>query len=38
MNVWLVNQYAIPPTQPGITRHFTFAAALNRRVVFGRAK
>lgn len=31
MNVWLVNQYAIPPTQPGITRHFTFAAALNRR-------
>ena len=31
MNVWLVNQYAIPPTQPGITRHFSFAAALNRQ-------
>ena len=31
MNVWIVNQYAIPPTQPGITRHFSFAAALNCR-------
>jgi glycosyltransferase involved in cell wall biosynthesis len=31
MNVWLVNQYAIPPTQPGITRHFSLAATLNRR-------
>jgi glycosyltransferase involved in cell wall biosynthesis len=31
MNIWIVNQYAIPPTQPGITRHFSFAAALNRR-------
>ena len=31
MNVWIVNQYAIPPTQPGITRHFSFAATLNRR-------
>lgn len=31
MNVWIVNQYAIPPTQPGITRHFSFAEALNRR-------
>ena len=31
MNIWIVNQYAIPPTRPGITRHFSFAAALNRR-------
>ena len=31
MNIWIVNQYAIPPTQPGITRHFSFAAALRRR-------
>jgi glycosyltransferase involved in cell wall biosynthesis len=31
MNIWIVNQYAIPPTQPGITRHFDFAEALNRR-------
>lgn len=31
MNVWIVNQYAIPPTQPGITRHFSFAAALKER-------
>jgi glycosyltransferase involved in cell wall biosynthesis len=31
MNVWIVNQYAIPPSQPGITRHFSLAAALNRR-------
>jgi glycosyltransferase involved in cell wall biosynthesis len=31
MNIWIFNQYAIPPIQPGITRHFSFAAALNRR-------
>jgi glycosyltransferase involved in cell wall biosynthesis len=31
MKIWIVNQYAIPPTQPGITRHFSFAVALNRR-------
>jgi glycosyltransferase involved in cell wall biosynthesis len=31
MNIWIVNQYAIPPSQPGITRHFSFAAALNQR-------
>jgi glycosyltransferase involved in cell wall biosynthesis len=31
MNVWIVNQYAIPPTQPGITRHFSLAATLNQR-------
>jgi glycosyltransferase involved in cell wall biosynthesis len=31
MKIWIVNQYAIPPTQPGITRHFSFAVALKER-------
>jgi glycosyltransferase involved in cell wall biosynthesis len=31
MNVWIVNQYAIPPTQAGITRHFSLAAELKQR-------
>lgn len=28
MNIWMVNQYAIPPEQAGITRHFSFAKQL----------
>ncbi|WP_216320680.1 glycosyltransferase family 4 protein [Deinococcus aestuarii] len=28
MKIWMVNQYAIPPEQAGITRHFSFAKAL----------
>ena len=28
MNVWLINQYAIPPKQAGITRHYMLAREL----------
>lgn len=28
MKIWMVNQYAIPPEQAGITRHFSFAKTL----------
>lgn len=31
MRVWIVNQYAVPPTQAGITRHYTLASELIRR-------
>jgi glycosyltransferase involved in cell wall biosynthesis len=31
MRVWIVNQYAVPPTQAGITRHYTLAAELIKR-------
>jgi glycosyltransferase involved in cell wall biosynthesis len=31
MNIWIVNQYAIPPTQAGITRHFSLAAELKQQ-------
>jgi glycosyltransferase involved in cell wall biosynthesis len=31
MKVWIVNQYAVPPSQAGITRHHTLAAELIRR-------
>jgi len=31
MNIWIVNQYAILPTQPGIIRHFNLAAELTRQ-------
>jgi glycosyltransferase involved in cell wall biosynthesis len=31
LKVWIVNQYAIPPSQPGITRHYSIAAELCRR-------
>ncbi len=31
MKIWLVNQYAVPPTQAGITRHYAFARELQRR-------
>lgn len=30
MNVWFVNQYALPPNQPGGTRHFSLARALKK--------
>lgn len=30
MNLWMVNAYAIPPTQAGGTRHFTLAKHLTR--------
>lgn len=30
MDIWIVNQYAIPPTQAGITRHFSIAMELKR--------
>lgn len=28
MRIWIVNQYAIPPTQAGITRHYLLAKAM----------
>ena len=31
MRVWFVNQYAIPPSEPGGTRHHTLAAKLAQR-------
>lgn len=31
MNLWLINQYAIPPRQAGITRHHLLARALVER-------
>lgn len=31
MNIWIVNHYAIPPSQPGITRHFMLGRELVRR-------
>lgn len=31
MKIWLVNHYAIPPSQAGITRHYAFARELQRR-------
>jgi glycosyltransferase involved in cell wall biosynthesis len=31
MRVWIVNQYAVPPTQAGITRHYTLASELIKR-------
>ncbi|MNS30482.1 putative glycosyl transferase [compost metagenome] len=31
MRVWIVNQYAVPPTQAGITRHYTLASELLKR-------
>ena len=31
MNIWMVNQYAVPPSQAGITRHYAFAKELQRR-------
>jgi glycosyltransferase involved in cell wall biosynthesis len=31
MRVWIVNQYAVPPSQAGITRHHTLASELIRR-------
>ncbi len=31
MNVWLVNHYAVPPGQPGGTRHYALARELVRR-------
>lgn len=31
MHVYWVNQYAVPPDQPGGTRHFDFATELQRR-------
>jgi len=31
LNIWLVNHYAIPPSQAGITRHYAFARELLRR-------
>lgn len=30
MNIWVVNHYAIPPTEPGGTRHFALAKQLTR--------
>lgn len=31
MRVWIINQYAVPPTQAGITRHYTLANELIKR-------
>jgi glycosyltransferase involved in cell wall biosynthesis len=31
LRIWLINQYAIPPSQAGGTRHFSFARELIRR-------
>jgi len=31
MNIWWVNHFAVPPTQAGGTRQFSFARALERR-------
>jgi glycosyltransferase involved in cell wall biosynthesis len=31
VRVWIVNQYAIPPSQSGATRHFSLARALRSR-------
>ncbi|WP_082077929.1 glycosyltransferase family 4 protein [Thermus filiformis] len=31
MNVWMVNHYALPPSQAGITRHYTLAKELLKR-------
>ena len=31
LNIYWVNQYAVPPDQPGGTRHFDFARELQRR-------
>lgn len=31
MNIWFINQYAIPPSQAGITRHYDFAKGLIER-------
>ena len=31
MNIWLINHYAFPPTEPGGTRHYSHAAELIRR-------
>ena len=31
MRVWIVNQYAVPPSQAGITRHHTLASELIKR-------
>ncbi|MEN8144199.1 MAG: glycosyltransferase family 4 protein [Gemmatimonadota bacterium] len=28
MNIWWVNQVALPPTEPGVTRHYDFAREL----------
>ncbi len=31
MNIWLVNHYAVPPSQAGGTRHFSLARELQKR-------
>lgn len=31
MRVWLVNHYALPPSETGITRHHDLAVRLNSR-------
>ena len=31
MNIWLINHYALPPTEPGGTRHYSHARELIRR-------
>ncbi|MDA9860696.1 glycosyltransferase family 4 protein [Planctomycetota bacterium] len=31
MNIWIVNQYSMPPSHPGITRHYEFAQQLIKR-------
>ena len=31
MNIWLLNHFAIPPSKPGASRHYTFAHYLNEK-------
>lgn len=31
MNIWIIHQHAIPPTEPGSTRHYSIARHLKKR-------
>jgi hypothetical protein len=31
MRVWLINHYALPPSEPGGTRHYALARELIRK-------